>query len=117
MTVYSLHRVFVSGTIVQKGRQNEKRRDGRSYILKPETSAKSPLDVEGVDIGNPLQRLLLLSGKVEKEQSTKGRLKNYSSVSPLTEKETRCLGILSVKCPVFWGLLPKAYAKLFLYDP
>jgi len=28
-----------------------KRRDGRSYILKPDTSAKSPLDVKGVDIG------------------------------------------------------------------
>jgi len=28
-----------------------KRRDGRSYILKPEISTKSPLDVEGVDIG------------------------------------------------------------------
>lgn len=28
-----------------------KRRDGRSYILKPETSPKSPLDVKGVDIG------------------------------------------------------------------
>ncbi len=44
-------------------------------------------------------------------------LKNYSSVSPLTEKETRCLGILSAKCPVFMGLLRTAYAKLFLYDP
>ena len=28
-----------------------KRRDGRSYILKPEISPKSPLDVKGVDIG------------------------------------------------------------------
>ncbi len=28
-----------------------KRRDGRSYVLKPETSAKSPLDVKGVDLG------------------------------------------------------------------
>ena len=28
-----------------------KRRDGRSYILKPEVSSKSPLDVEGIDIG------------------------------------------------------------------
>ncbi len=28
-----------------------KRRDGRSYILKPEISTKSPLDVEGIDIG------------------------------------------------------------------
>ena len=27
-----------------------KRRDGRSYVLKPETSAKSPLDVKGVDL-------------------------------------------------------------------
>ncbi len=30
---------------------------------------------------------------------------------------TRCLGILSAKCPVFMGLLRTAYAKLFLYDP
>ena len=28
-----------------------KRRDGRSYILKPEISSKSPLDIEGIDIG------------------------------------------------------------------
>ena len=27
-----------------------KRRDGRTYILKPEASSKSPLDVKGVDI-------------------------------------------------------------------
>jgi len=33
------------------------------------------------------------------------------------EKETRCLGFLSVKCPVFIGLLRTDYAKLFLYDP
>jgi hypothetical protein len=29
----------------------------------------------------------------------------------------KLLGILSAKCPVFWGLLRTAYAKLFLYDP
>jgi hypothetical protein len=28
-----------------------KRRDGRTYILKPEISSKSPLDIKGVDIG------------------------------------------------------------------
>jgi antitoxin Phd len=28
-----------------------KRRDGRKYILKPESDTKSPLDVKGVDIG------------------------------------------------------------------
>ncbi len=28
-----------------------KRRDGRNYVLKPETGNRSPLDVEGVDIG------------------------------------------------------------------
>ena len=28
-----------------------KRRDGRSYILKPEVSSKSPLDIEGIDLG------------------------------------------------------------------
>lgn len=27
-----------------------KRRDGRCYVLKPEKSAKSPLDMKGVDI-------------------------------------------------------------------
>ena len=34
----------------KEGEVKIKRRDGRSYILKPEISAKSPLDVEGVDI-------------------------------------------------------------------
>jgi hypothetical protein len=29
----------------------------------------------------------------------------------------KLLGVLSVKCLVFWGLLPTAYAKLFLNDP
>ncbi len=29
----------------------------------------------------------------------------------------KLLGILSAKCPVFWGLLRTVYAKLFLYDP
>jgi hypothetical protein len=47
----------------------------------------------------------------------KGWLKNYSSVSPLMEKETRCPGILSAKCPIFTGLLRTAYAKLFLSRP
>lgn len=28
-----------------------KRRDGRMYVLKPEVSTSSPLDVKGVDIG------------------------------------------------------------------
>ncbi len=28
-----------------------KRRDGRSYILRPETSAQSPLDIKGVNVG------------------------------------------------------------------
>ena len=28
-----------------------RRRDGRSFVLQPETSAVSPLDVEGVEIG------------------------------------------------------------------
>ena len=28
-----------------------RRKDGRSFVLQPETSAVSPLDVEGVDIG------------------------------------------------------------------
>jgi hypothetical protein len=36
---------------------------------------------------------------------------------PIDEKETRCCGILSAKCPVFMGLLRPAYARLFLYDP
>ena len=35
----------------QDGEVLIKRRDGRSYILKPEISQKSPLDVKGVDIG------------------------------------------------------------------
>lgn len=28
-----------------------RRKDGRSFVLQPETTAASPLDVEGVDIG------------------------------------------------------------------
>jgi len=28
-----------------------RRKDGRSFVLQPETSASSPLDVEGVDLG------------------------------------------------------------------
>ena len=28
-----------------------RRKDGRSFVLRPETSAVSPLDVEGVDLG------------------------------------------------------------------
>ena len=28
-----------------------RRKDGRSFVLQPETSAKSPLDVEGVGLG------------------------------------------------------------------
>ena len=34
----------------KEGEVRIKRRDGRSYILKPETSPKSPLDVKGVDL-------------------------------------------------------------------
>ncbi len=40
-----------------------------------------------------------------------------TQVSLVCVKETRCLGILAVKCPVFLGLLRTDYAKLFLYDP
>ena len=28
-----------------------RRKDGRSFVLQPDTSANSPLDVEGVDLG------------------------------------------------------------------
>ena len=28
-----------------------RRKDGRSFVLQPETSAVSPFDVEGVDVG------------------------------------------------------------------
>jgi len=38
-------------------------------------------------------------------------------VFPINEKETRCCHILFAKCPVFKGLLPAAYAKLFMNDP
>ena len=34
----------------KEGEVRIKRRDGRSYILKPETNPKSPLDVKGVDL-------------------------------------------------------------------
>ena len=34
-----------------------------------------------------------------------------SRVFLISVKETRCCGILSAKCPVFWGLLRTAYAK------
>ncbi len=40
-----------------------------------------------------------------------------TQVIPIDVKETRCLGILSAKCPVIIGPLRTDYAKLFLYDP
>ncbi len=58
----------------------------------------------------PNHKLKLIKAWIEIH---KCRLNNYSSVSPLTEKETRCLRILSAKCPVFSGLLQIDYVKLF----
>ncbi len=49
-----------------------------------------------------------------KEYLVKGRLKNYSSVSPLTEKETRCLGIPSAKCPAFGTFADRLCEVIFV---
>ena len=35
----------------QDGAVRIRRRDGRTFVLQPETSNRSPLDVEGVDLG------------------------------------------------------------------
>ena len=35
----------------REGAVRIRRRDGRSYLLQPEVSGASPLDVEGVDLG------------------------------------------------------------------
>ena len=35
----------------QEGAVRIRRRDGRSFVLQPESSEASPLDVEGVDLG------------------------------------------------------------------
>ena len=35
----------------QGGAVRIRRRDGRTFVLHPETSNRSPLDVEGVDLG------------------------------------------------------------------
>jgi len=56
MQVYTFSeaRQKLASILEQASRDGEvliKRRDGRSYILKPEKSQKSPLDVKGVDIG------------------------------------------------------------------
>lgn len=56
MQVYTFSeaRQKLSSILEQASKEGEvriKRRDGRIYILKPEVSAKSPLDVKGVDVG------------------------------------------------------------------
>ena len=38
-------------TAQRDGAVRIRRKDGRSFVLQPETSAISPLDVEGVDLG------------------------------------------------------------------
>lgn len=35
----------------QDGAVRIRRRDGRTFVLQPETSTRSPLDVEGVNLG------------------------------------------------------------------
>ena len=35
----------------REGAVGIRRKDGRSFVLQPETSGASPLDVEGVDLG------------------------------------------------------------------
>lgn len=56
MNVYTFSeaRQKLSSILEQASEEGEvriKRRDGRIYVLKPEISTKSPLDVKGVDIG------------------------------------------------------------------
>jgi len=36
---------------VQEGEVRVKRKDGQTFVIKPEQKAGSPLDVEGVDLG------------------------------------------------------------------
>lgn len=35
----------------REGAVRVRRRDGRTFVIRPERSAKSPLDVEGVELG------------------------------------------------------------------
>jgi len=36
---------------IQEGEVRVKRKDGQTFVIKPEQKAGSPLDVEGVDLG------------------------------------------------------------------
>jgi hypothetical protein len=36
---------------VKEGEVKMKRRDGQTFVIRPETRAGSPLDVEGIDLG------------------------------------------------------------------
>jgi len=36
---------------VQEGEVRVKRKDGQTFVIRPERKASSPLDVEGVDLG------------------------------------------------------------------
>jgi hypothetical protein len=36
---------------VKEGEVKIKRRDGQTFVIRPETRAGSPLDVEGIDLG------------------------------------------------------------------
>ena len=42
---------FVLDTAQRDGAVKIRRRDGRTFLLQPEPSTGSPLDVEGVDLG------------------------------------------------------------------
>jgi len=37
--------------VVKEGEVKIKRRDGQTFVIRPETKAGSPLDVEGIDLG------------------------------------------------------------------
>lgn len=37
--------------VVKEGEVKIKRRDGQTFVIRPETKAGSPLDVEGMDLG------------------------------------------------------------------
>jgi hypothetical protein len=60
---YSEARQNLSSLLDQAAREGEvriKRKDGRVFVLKLETSRDSPLDVEGLDLGLTAQEIVQL---------------------------------------------------------
>jgi hypothetical protein len=58
---YSEARRNLATLLDEAGRKGEvriRRRDGKSFIVRPEQSARSPFDVEGADLGLQREQIL-----------------------------------------------------------